>query len=313
MPSLNRWTVVDELFAIAELLNHHWWAIHRRRIIADEPFTVTVKPFTYSVKKRETQNKKALNRRWWAIHCRHCWWSVAEPSPLLMIRRWWIVANKPLTIADKPTLHLQIAGNASPCLHRQRFSFIGDALKCYFNSHRCRFATHSSPIRDPFVADSWRFWSVILAHSSPIQTLRDEVFTVDVNHSRRSRIGKVFFSFSFSFSFSSCLFCLSSLPLFFFFCVELANTLLSSYLKLMGECVLCLFKNCIVVLFLKIYDFVFCDSYLGTDPLEMRFLRCLVVVFYQVFHLVFLLIFNIFAFVFSTFLWLWWVLLAKSY
>ena len=33
-----------------------------------------------------------------------------------------------------------------------------------------------------------------------------------------------------------------------------------------------------MVLFLKMYDFVLCDSYLGMDPLEMKFLGCLVVV-----------------------------------
>ena len=182
-----------------------------------------------------------------------------------MIRCWWTITDKPLTVADQPTLRLQIADDASPCSHRRCFSFIGDILKCYFSSHRCWFSTHSSSILDD-------------SHSSPIQTFRDEVFTVDLDHFQWFGISKIFFFF------------------------ELADTLLSSYLKLIGECVLYLFKNCIVVLFLKIYDFVFCDSYLGTDPLEMRFLGCLVVVLYQVCYLMFLLIFNIFAFVFSMFL-----------
>ena len=204
-------------------------------------------------------------------------------SPLLMNHRrcWWSVADEPLPISHSPSPISPLFVSKSPATLRlvrtdDAFPFIGDILKCYFSSHRCWFSTHSSSILDD-------------SHSSLIQTFRDEVFTVDLDHFQWFGISKIFFFF------------------------ELADTLLSSYLKLIGECVLYLFKNCIVVLFLKIYDFVFCDSYLGTDPLEMRFLGCLVVVLYQVCHLMFLLIFNIFAFVFSMFLWLWWVLLAKSY
>ena len=138
--SPNRWTVADEPFTVAKPLNRCWWAIHRRR---------------------------------WAIHHRR---TVAdELSLLLMIWRrtvivaddpspnrrhyWWTVADKPLTVTDKPTLRLQITCDASPCSHQGRFSFIGDALKCYFSSCCCqfsmipirhRFATHSSPILDGF-------------------------------------------------------------------------------------------------------------------------------------------------------------------
>ena len=52
----------------------------------------------------------------------------------------------------------------------------------------------------------------------------------------------------------------------------------------------------IVVLFLKMYDFVLCDSYLGMDPSEMKFLGCLVVVLYQVYsiYLIYLFIYYLF-------------------
>ena len=145
-----------------------------------------------------------MNRRQWIV--------ANDPS---LNCHWWTVVNKPLIVADKPTLRLQIVGDASPCSHQRHFSFISDALKCYFSSRHCRFSTHSSPILDdshsspildPFVANSRRFWSVISAHSSPIRTLRDEVFTVDLDHSRRFGIGKVLFYFIFL-SFPSAHFC----------------------------------------------------------------------------------------------------------
>ena len=126
-----------------------------------------------------------------------------SPSPN---RCWW-------TVTDKPSLHLQIAGDASPCSHRRRFSFIGDALKCYFSSCRCWFSTHSSPILDDshlspildyfevlFQPIRCQFRPFATKSSLLIQTIRDDLESV-----------RFFF-----FSFGSCLLRMSIYQLFSF-------------------------------------------------------------------------------------------------